>query len=117
MSRRAKWILMLVFAPLGLALFVFIGGGVVQYLWNWLLPPIFGLPEITIWQALGLLVLCRILFGGFSAHGSGRAHSRTPEEKERFRKAMRERWGFGPSFCGTKGNEATSTPPKGSGEE
>ena len=52
------------------------------------------------------------------AHGSGRSNSSTPEERERFRKAMRERWGFGlPSFCGTKGNETASTPPKGSGEE
>ena len=34
----------------------------VYFLWNWLMPVIFGLPEITFWQALGLKVLCAMLF-------------------------------------------------------
>jgi len=33
-----------------------------QLLWNWLMPVIFGLVEITFWQALGLIVLIRVLF-------------------------------------------------------
>ena len=37
---------------------------VVMALWNWLMPTLFGLPPISVWQALGLLVLSRILFGG-----------------------------------------------------
>jgi hypothetical protein len=36
-----------------------------MHLWNWLLPPLFGWRQITFWQALGILALCRILFGGF----------------------------------------------------
>jgi hypothetical protein len=36
----------------------------VMFLWNTLLPRIFGLPAITYWQAAGLLILARILFGG-----------------------------------------------------
>lgn len=48
--------------------FVLIAGTVftalVMYLWNWLMPEIFGLTSITFWQALGLLVLSKILFGG-----------------------------------------------------
>ena len=35
----------------------------VMELWNWLMPTLFGLPAISFWQALGLLVLSRILFG------------------------------------------------------
>ncbi|MGH9943185.1 MAG: hypothetical protein ACRD9R_12620 [Pyrinomonadaceae bacterium] len=87
--------------------FIFIGGEIVMHLWNWLLPPLFGWPQIGFWQALGLLTLCRILFGGFGFHGSGRSDLRhrmeercehmTPEERERFRQRMRKRWGFGPS--------------------
>jgi hypothetical protein len=38
-------------------------------LWNWLMPAIFGLPFITIYQALGLLVLSKILFSGFHHRG------------------------------------------------
>jgi hypothetical protein len=42
---------------------------VVMLLWNWLLPNIAGLPEITFLQAVGLLVLARILFGGIGGPG------------------------------------------------
>jgi hypothetical protein len=94
-------------AILGMALFVAIGGGIVQYLWNWLLPTLFGWRELGFWQALGMLALCRILFGGFGFHGSGRSHLRrrmeegfehmTHEEREQFRQRMRERFGLGPS--------------------
>ncbi len=94
-------------AVLGILLFTFIGGEVVKLLWNWLLPPLFGWAAVTFWQALGLLALCRILFGGSGLLGSGRSRFRrrmaerwghlTPEEQERFRQRMRERCGFGPS--------------------
>jgi hypothetical protein len=103
------------FAPLanvGGLLFVAIGGLVVRLLWNWLLPALFGWPQITFWQALGLLALCRILIGGFGLHGGSRSGVRrrmadrmaervadrweqmTPEERERFRQRLRERCGF-----------------------
>ena len=34
----------------------------VKWLWNWLMPEIFGLQKITAWQALGLLLLSGFLF-------------------------------------------------------
>ena len=111
MRRRLVFIAPL--AILGMLLFVAIGGEVVMHLWNWLLPPIFGWPPITFWQALGMLALCRILFGGSGWHGSVRSGIRrrmeercenmTPEERERFRQGMRDRWGFGPSTGEGKG--------------
>ena len=97
---RKKWYLIVPAAIAGLVLFMALGGEVVRQLWNWLLPPLFGGPQVTFWQALGLLALCRILFGGYGLLGSGRSHSRrrmaerwehmTPEERERFRQAVRE---------------------------
>ena len=57
---------------IGFVLFILFGGLVVQWLWNWLLPDIFGLRQITFWQALGLLALCRILFGSFGRGGHHR---------------------------------------------
>ena len=102
---RRKWILLAPLAILGIGLFIAIGGEVVLHLWNWLLPPLFGWRQITFWQALGILALCRILFGGFGRHGSGRSNFRgrikercghmTPEERERFRQSWRGRCGFG----------------------
>jgi len=44
---------------------VFAISAVVMLLWNWILPAISPLKEITYWQAMGLFVLSRILFGGF----------------------------------------------------
>jgi len=111
--RWKKLILMAPLAILGVLLFIAIGGGIVLSLWNWLLPPLFGWREITFWQALGLLALCRILFGGSGGHGSVRSNVRrrmeercermAPEERERFRQRMRERFGFGPSTSESKG--------------
>ena len=80
---------------------VFAGfGNAVLYLWNWLMPAIFGLPAITFWQALGLLALSWILLGGLRGFGHPHSHPRwsrrwrnmTPEERERFRAGMRSRW-------------------------
>jgi hypothetical protein len=82
---------MIVGIPLFFALFVFVGGGIVMLLWNWLLPPIFGLPRITLLQGFGFLVLGRLLFGGFGGGGGGRSdHSKrmSPEERERLGQRM-----------------------------
>jgi Ca2+/H+ antiporter, TMEM165/GDT1 family len=79
----------------------------VMWLWNRLMPVIFGLHAISFWQALGLLVLSKILFGGFRGRpGFGRDwrmrliqrwESMTPEEREKFRAGLRGGCGpFGP---------------------
>jgi len=96
MTPRLRKLLML--SPLILlafAAFIAAGGEIVKVLWNWLLPPLFGWPQIGFWQALGLLALCRILFGGFRLQGS-RSY-RSPEDRERIRQRMREKFGFGPA--------------------
>ncbi len=60
---RRKWWIFLV-APPAMVLFGWLFGELVMHLWNWLMPMLFGLRQITFWQSLGLLVLCRILIGG-----------------------------------------------------
>jgi len=99
MKRR---IAIIILAPIGIALFILIGGELVMHLWNWLLPPLFGWRQINFWQAFGLLALCRILFGGVGVRGrrhdnsrrmDGRLDLMTPEEREKFRQRLRSRWG------------------------
>jgi hypothetical protein len=110
---RRKWIFVL--APLAIVAFIAIGGEVVLQLWNWLLPALFGWREITFWQAVGLLALCRILFGGGGFGGAGSHRSRfrrrmaerwermTPEEREKFSQGVRSRCGgLGAPTSGTK---------------
>ena len=57
------------FAVLAIAA-VALFGFIVMSLWNWILPPVTGWHPISYWQALGLLVLSKILFGSFRAHGA-----------------------------------------------
>jgi len=101
---RKRWYWIAPLASVGIFVFAFIGGEVVMRLWNWLLPPLFGWRMLTFWQALGLLALCRILFGGLGHGGPrgprargfrGRCRNMTPEERERFRNAMDEDYSFG----------------------
>src|ERR1700716_3027695 len=106
MTRRNRLILFAPLAILGLVLFAFIGGEIIPPLWNCLTPPLFGWHAVTFWQALGLLALCRILFGRLGGNGFARSHARrrirerldrmTPEERERFQTGWRGRCGFGP---------------------
>jgi hypothetical protein len=67
-------------------------GWVVMLLWNWVVPALFaGAATINYPHAVGLLILCRVLFGGFRGHrgGRGRRHwekwaAMSAEERERF---------------------------------
>jgi hypothetical protein len=52
-------------------LFAFLFGWVVMLLWNWLMPDIFGLTEITYWQGWGLVLLSHILIKGGWGSSSG----------------------------------------------
>jgi len=76
---------------------LFLLGFVVKALWNWLMPELFGWKMIGYWQAMGLMLLSKLLFGGFKTTGGGRGRRRlkerlaerwmemTPEQREKFR--------------------------------
>jgi hypothetical protein len=117
--RVARILKFVLFALLGVVVFGFI----VMRLWNWLMPPLFGWHLLTFWQALGLLVLSKILFGGFRGRpGWGGMHYRrrmmerwekmTPEEREKFRAGMRGRCGpWGQSVTDPKSAPGTPVTP------
>jgi hypothetical protein len=85
-------------------LFFTVFGWLFMQLWNHVVPDVFTLKPINYWQALGLLVISRILFGGRPGFGGGRRrwHWRhrmrakwermTPEEREKFRSGMGRNW-------------------------
>jgi hypothetical protein len=113
LNMRRKWFFIAPAAILGMLLFAFIGGQIVRLLWNWLVPGLFGLGEITFWQALGLLALSRILFGGHGFCRSG-SRNRSPEERERIRQAMRTRFGLSRAEPrGVDPGDLSSAPPAG----
>lgn len=69
-----------------------------QWLWNALLPDILGVKSISYWQAFGILLLSKILFGGmnFKKHdGKFRRKMRehfSDEDRMKFRNEWAERW-------------------------
>ena len=79
-----KWIGRIFMVAIVILIFIAAGGQAVLHLWNWLLPPLFGWKELTFWQAVGILALCRILFGSFGGR---------PMWRSNFRQRMAERWG------------------------
>ena len=97
-----SWYKFVLMAVAGIA----VAGLVVMALWNWLMPAIFGMHTITYWQAFGLLVLSKIIFGGFrGGRGRGCGSRRewrdrmterwdtlSPEAREKAREAMRQHW-------------------------
>src|ERR1035437_10456623 len=95
-----------IFIPLGIAAFLSLTGFVVMSLWNYLLPAILHVGTITFWQAIGIFILCKILFG-FGGGGpkggapwmrrrmGGRFKNMTPEEKEKFKEKMMQKCGYG----------------------
>ena len=95
---RNNWILRCIGIGIACVVGVFLIGYVVMALWNWLMPAIFGLGIINYWQAFGIFVLAKILFGGFRGreccgHRSGHWRSRwkakwegmSEEERTKFR--------------------------------
>ena len=100
--KRHRFLRVLKFALFGV-LFVVILGFVVMSLWNWLTPALFGWHVISFWQAVGILILSKILLGGFRGGPGHHMHWRrrmmerweqmTPEEREKFRESMRGRCG------------------------
>jgi hypothetical protein len=127
MKGYRMWKVLKVVVFVALALLVF--GFVTEHLWNWLMPAIFGLKTITFVQALGLVVLSKILLGGFHKHGGGhrgwkrgmeeRWGRMTPEERERFRAGMKGRrgcgWGPRGESWGSRGEAAGAETSRGEG--
>jgi hypothetical protein len=84
-------VLILIWGTIAIAGF----GAAIWQLWNWLMPGLFGLPVIGFWQAVGLMALCWLLFGGWRGAGGlrgrrhrGRRHLLTEEERAQLRVSM-----------------------------
>lgn len=63
------------------ALFALVFGFLVKWLWNFIMPAVFGLGTITYWQAFAIVILSKLLFGGF--HGHSREHNNHFSRRQR----------------------------------
>lgn len=69
-----------VFMIIAAIIFLLLFGYGFMLLWNWLMPEVFGLPILSYWKAVGVLVMAKLLFGSFegmnSKKGSKKPHKR-----------------------------------------
>lgn len=102
----------IVLGAIAAAGFAFIFGYFVMLLWNWLMPELFGLAIITFWKAAGIVLLARLIFGGFK-HGSD--HSKGEFSKMKFfdhwnEKSRKERkvkdWKYFDDYWGDEGEKS-----------
>jgi hypothetical protein len=121
MQPRRWWLYKISKFLLVFALFVLVIGFVVLALWNALIPALFSGPELTYWQAVGLLLLSHILFRGFGRIPyRGRLDSlrrrfeeklaaMTPTEREAFKQEWKERCGWYPGMTEEKQSAGKET--------
>jgi len=65
---------------------------VLMLLWNWLIPELFGLDAITYWQSAGLLVIAKILFGGFHAGKRGCCCGSNKHQHHGWKHKFKHKW-------------------------
>ena len=97
MNKQPKrhWLL-LIFCPIVIFLLV---TWFVELLWNLILPDVLGVKPILYWQAMGILVLSKMLFGGFGGrwgkgmkrHLDRKTQGMTAEEKEKFKELWKQK--------------------------
>jgi hypothetical protein len=93
-------------------IFALVFGMAVKWLWNWLMPALFGAGTITYWQAFGVVILAKLLFGSFGHHhkdpsnhvrskffekqqkslGEEEDESSSPEDSQNYHKYYRRYW-------------------------
>ena len=89
----------------GALLFVLLGL-VTQFLWNFIMPDIFGLPVINFWQGIAMFLLAKLIFGFGGGRGKWSGYRNhqwkrewvekysklSPEDRERFKQKMKDKW-------------------------
>jgi hypothetical protein len=89
-KKIVKVVFMVIFGAIAITALALLFGYVVMLLWNWLIPAIFGLGIISFWQAVGIMILAKLLFGGFGG-GSGRSGRRKKNLEKRLKHRLREK--------------------------
>ena len=87
------------FVPFIILAAVALLGLIVMQLWNNILPAVTGVKALSYWQAVGLLLLCKLLFGsfrpgspGFRRGGEGHWRNKLMNMSEEERVKFKEEW-------------------------
>jgi hypothetical protein len=108
MGRALRIAGFVVLGVVGAAVFALIFGWFVMLLWNWLMPAIFHVAEIGFWQAFGIIILAKLIFGSVGPGGRHHGHGckggprHGPWEKE----YSREKWRYYREYWEREGKDA-----------
>lgn len=100
---------MIIFGIIAITGLAILLGFVLMWLWNGLMPELFGLPFISYWQAVGLFILAKILLGGCggrSSSGHHKKHHADTCEKEEKKKMDFSKWEHYDKFWEERGEQA-----------
>ncbi len=99
----AGWILLGIIAVVGLAILF---GYIIMWLWNWLMPDLFGLSTINYWQAVGIFILSKILLGGCGGGGGKESSKGSKSGCKKGDKSDFSKWKYYDKFWTEKGDQA-----------
>jgi hypothetical protein len=94
---------MIIFGAIAITGLAILFGFVIMWLWNWLMPEIFGLPALTYWQAVGLFVLLKLLLGGCG--GGGKSSKKSKNKCKNHSKSDFSKWKHYDMFWEEEGDE------------
>jgi hypothetical protein len=109
-EKYVKKVFKVIFIGILIIILIALFGYVTMRLWNWLMPEIFGLGQIGYWQALGIIVLAKIFFGGFGDHKSNKRTKNSssrcrPKYNKGFKKDF-SNWKYYDKFWQEEGEKA-----------
>ncbi len=109
-ERFFKGFFKVLFMIIAAILFLLLFGYGFMLLWNWLMPEVFGLPILSYWQGVGILVMAKLLFGHFEGKGH-KKHSK--DSKKHFQRKISDpcktdfsKWEHYDDFWRTEGEKA-----------
>jgi hypothetical protein len=99
---------LVVMGVVGAAFFALVFGWLVMILWNWLMPAIFHLGLITYWQAFGVVILAKLIFGaaGGGRHGGPKHNPWKGNPWEGKHGSTRDNWRYYRDFWEEEGRHA-----------
>jgi len=100
---------MVIFGTIFITGLAILFGFVIMWLWNWLMPMIFGLTTLTFWEAVGVFILFKILLGGCGGFGSKNKKSSKKSNCKHESKGEFSKWKHYDNFWKEEGNKAYET--------
>jgi len=94
----------IIFGTLAITGLAILFGFVIMWLWNWIMPEVFGLTTLSYWQAVGLFILLKILLGGCGG-GSSHSSSKSKSKCRTNSKSEFSKWKYYDKFWKEEGDD------------